>query len=80
MNTYVVHLDIQCGEYEKSTVVLVEANSEAPARKIAIEGEAHDELEWEDGGAYDLNRTFHYSINTIQLVDTADVETLRKYL
>jgi hypothetical protein len=67
-NCYMVNLDIRIGEYEKGANHAVRANSEEEAVRSAIELEAHDELDWSDGGAYDLGGEFHYSARGVQQI------------
>jgi hypothetical protein len=67
-NCYMVNLNIRIGEYEKGANHAVRANSEDEAVRSAIELEAHDELDWSDGGAYDLGGEFHYSARGVQQI------------
>lgn len=85
MNTYVVTLSIQAGEYEKSNIVLVKAITEEEARKEALLSECHgslddDNLEWSDRGIYDLHGQFHYSVNNCVLVSCNHVAIVSQYI
>lgn len=80
---YVVVLKVQIGMYQKLVPHLVRARTFEEAHHAAILGEAHsdpEDLEWADGGAYDLNGELHYKVYRSTEVPQRDWETLTAYL
>lgn len=80
---YVVMIVIHVNGYEKIVPHLVTAKNPREAGREAIIRECHDDpedLEWMDGGAYDLGGEFYYEILSIQEVMKGDEEVLRVYL
>ena len=84
-NAYLVKLNLQVGEYEKSSVHLVEAEFPIQATKIALEGECHNDIG--DGAEYlnsdqveDAHGEMIYTLHSVKKVDSWDVPSLRKYL
>ncbi|MGE4843326.1 MULTISPECIES: hypothetical protein [Buttiauxella] len=80
MHHFMVVLKIQAGEYIKSTQSLIAADDEASAVRIAIEGEAHGDLDWDDNGAYDLGGEFHYSMKRVKRVLPEHLDILHAYI
>ena len=80
MGHYIVKLHIQAGEYEKASTKLIEAPDANKAGVIAIEGEAHRKLEWDEYGAYDCAGDFYYRVKYTMEVAPKDVKTLCRYL
>jgi hypothetical protein len=83
MKTFMVKINIQSGEYVKTTQALVEAFSEKEAEKKALINECHGTLgensEWENGGIADLGWEFHYSVSNCIEVSPEHVKTLKIY-
>ncbi|MBE0472485.1 MAG: hypothetical protein IBX55_23630 [Methyloprofundus sp.] len=82
---FLVTLNIQMGEYEKSCVKLIIEEDEAKAGQAAMEGECHGSIE--DGtseetkdGIADLGWTFHYSVRNCVKVCNEDAVTMAMYL
>jgi hypothetical protein len=83
MNTYLVTIKIQSGEYEKNSQSLIGADTPEEAGRYALEGECHsdeDNQEWEADGVSDLGGEFFYSVYSCQLVEPEDVPVLVKYM
>ena len=85
MNTYLVKLKLQIGEYEKSSVSLVDAATSSIAIEQALQGECHGAIEdgtahWSDGGIFDLGGEFHYSVSSCELVNAEHVAVMKNYL
>lgn len=84
MKTFIVKLDIQAGEYQKSTTKLVKATSQNEAETIALEGECHGTLgesaERTESGIADLGWEFHYSVYSSVEVSPEHVSVLERYL
>ena len=82
MNTYLIDLLIQCGEYEKTSKTLITAKDADQAQDYAIFLEAHDpdNLEWSYNYAEDIGGEFAYRYNGIEEVPPSDVEVLSKYM
>jgi len=84
MKTFIVKLDIQSGEYQKSTQKLIKADSPKEAETNALTGECHGTLgetaEWTENGIADLGWEFHYSVSSCVEVDPEHVAVLEQYL
>ncbi len=81
---YLIKLNVQCGEYEKTATHFLKAYSEKQACLFAINNESHDpegldlvnEKYW-----YDLGGEFAYSISSCEeITDPLEIEVLEKYL
>ncbi|BBM67884.1 hypothetical protein VA249_45300 (plasmid) [Vibrio alfacsensis] len=81
MKTYLVSVLIHCGEYEKTTRLLVKAESFSLAGDYAIYSESHDpeSLDWSEDRVFDLGGEFAYSAS-VSKVKRSDVNVLLKYL
>ena len=79
MSKFVVKLIIRSGVAEKISTSLVNADNEVSAGEIAIENEAHDTLDWGDGGAYDLGGDYFYCVYDVKPISTADYNVIKKY-
>ncbi|CAL9976763.1 hypothetical protein VPHK449_0019 [Vibrio phage K449] len=82
MKTFLVTLTIQAGEYEKSAITLVEAETKELAVDFAIHGEAHspESLDWDANGAYDLGGEFYYSVRSAAELNAAETEVFNNHL
>lgn len=85
MNYYVVNIKIQTGEYEKNSLVLLQALNKVEAEKEALLAECHGEIdvtaEWtQNGGIADLGWEFHYSIGSCKEVKAEHVGILTEYI
>ena len=85
INTYVIKLRISTNGYEKNITKLVCATSEEDARRDALIGECHGDIndgtaEWEGDSINDMDDDFIYTVTGVTQVDDGDVATLRKYL
>jgi hypothetical protein len=86
MNTYVVSLFIGCGEYEKSTTVIKDADDADSAMKQALLGQCHcicglDEgAYWDNDSLYDGYGEFCYTVWDVKLVAPDHVGILKYYL
>lgn len=82
MKTFLVKLDIRAGEYEKTSICLVEAETAERAGDYAIHGEAHDpeSLDWSCGGAYDLGGEFHYSVSSTTELNAVEAKVFLDHL
>lgn len=84
MKTYIVKLEIQAGEYAKSSHKLVRASSDAEARELALLGECHADLgegaAWTEQGISDLYWEFHYRVDVCKEVSPEHIELLSSYL
>ncbi|GIU42924.1 hypothetical protein TUM4438_10640 [Shewanella sairae] len=85
MNTYIVRLVIQAGEYEKSSMVLVKAADEDEAKGTALIEECHGAIdnetaEWTSTGILDLGGEFHHRVSFCCLVRPEHVDMLKAYL
>ncbi|WP_422451924.1 hypothetical protein [Endozoicomonas sp. ALC066] len=82
MNHYIVTVRTRMGEITKTTDLLVRAEDEEAAGDFAVYCEAHDpeNLDWAEGGAYDLGGEFHLSARNIRRVSKYDFDILERYL
>lgn len=78
---FIVKLNIQFGEYLKRSTKLIEAGGVGEAERIAIEREAHGELDWDGDTAYDgIGGELAYSVGSVWEVEPTDLPVLKKYL
>lgn len=77
---YVVKIDIQAGEYDKSTVALVLAANPDEAKSIAIRDEAHNELYPLNGYLFENDDSFAYRAHSVTEVSAEEYEILKKFL
>ena len=85
MKTFIITLNLQAGEYEKTSITLVKGINEQEAMQEALLAECHcteDDggLDWADGGVYDLHGEFHYSVRNCTLVNQDHVAILSQYI
>jgi len=80
MNTYIAVLNIQCGEYQKDTTHILQAEDEHTAGRKALLAESHGEPVWHGNAVHDLHGEFIYTIQAVREVAPDDVETVRKYI
>ena len=83
MKTFIVKLNIQAGEYAKSTQKLIKALSVEEAERKALLDECHGTIgensEWAHGGIANLAWEFHYSVSSCIEVSPEHVRTLELY-
>jgi len=77
---FLVKVTNRTGEFESTSKVLVESDTEAQAKTVAIESQAHDELEWDNGTATECSGEATYRVQSCTLVEPKDVAALKKYL
>ena len=84
-NTYLIKLKLQIGEYEKSSVHLVESEHSTLAVEAALKNECHHDIG--EGAEFmeidqmeDAHGEMVYRLYSMHKVDPEDVDTLRKYL
>lgn len=88
MNTYLVRINIQTGEYQKIVTTLVDAKTQQEAGKLALENECHADIGepdsagtfWHEGGIVDLSWEFYYTLKNIKQIQPEYVEVFREYL
>ena len=85
MNYNVVNIKIRTGEYEKNSLVLLQALNKEEAEQEALLAECHGEIdvtaEWtQNGGIADLGWEFHYSIGSCKEVKAEHAGILTEYL
>jgi hypothetical protein len=85
INLYLVTVDIQAGEYEKSSEALVYAKDEDAAYTIAMEGECHGSInagtaEWEGDTLVDMGWEFAYTVGGIKLIAPEDHDVILRYM
>lgn len=80
MNTYVVTLDLQIGEYEKQSITLVEALNSESACEIALENECHGDHEMEGEYMIDMSGEMSYCVSTCTEVSIEHAKVLKEYL
>jgi hypothetical protein len=82
MNTYLVNLDLIIGEFEKSSIQLIDAGTARMAGQRAIENECHDKPEWTDkekDECWDCGQMV-YRVHSITKIDKADANVLKRYM
>ncbi|NGZ66566.1 hypothetical protein G6Z92_06150 [Vibrio aestuarianus subsp. cardii] len=81
MNTYLVKIYIQTGEYQKVTHNLIQANSFSAAIHYGIYAESHDpeKLDWSESRVVDMGGEFAYHASAEKIKQT-DFEVMSKYL
>jgi len=89
-NKYIVELELQTGDVEKTTTKLVIAENEQEAGKEALLGEIHNALgdgaEWDEededsGRIWDFNEEWIYTVYKVTLIESEEeYQILAKYL
>ena len=79
MKYYIVKLNILLGEYEKSSIHLVNAENDTSAILKALQGESHHDDAGDVDGTW-MDGDMNYKVSSAHVVDTADVATLKHYL
>jgi len=80
---FLVTINILVGGYEKTNRVLVDAENEEKAGRLALFLECHacwQDVEIVDGSAFDMGGEFVYSVSEICKVPVCDARILEKYL
>lgn len=82
MKNYVITLRMLMGEIEKYVTKCVVGESEEEAYRNALEGECHDEPEFDsDSSCYDMGGQLYYRVYTCHCIECPkEWETLKKYL
>lgn len=83
MKHFVVRLELQLGNYEKSTVQIVAADSKTEAEIKALRGESHNDIDrhwdedstecWKDDG-------WTYSVRSCIEITPVELVVLKKYI
>jgi hypothetical protein len=89
-NKYIVELELQTGDVEKTTTKLVIAENEQEAGKVALLSEIHNALgdgaEWDEededsGRIWDFNEEWIYTVYKVTLIESEEeYQILAKYL
>ena len=79
MKSFVIKLHMLLGEYEKSSICLVRAQTRADAEKRAIEMESHNEPRDMGDGSW-ADGDFIYRIDSVKEVSYLTFEYLKEYI
>lgn len=83
MKAFLVKLRIRIGEYEKSAIHFVRAETEDEAMEEALWGECHNdpkENDQDESGIYDAHGEFYYSVTGCKEVAPEHESILARYL
>jgi hypothetical protein len=84
MKNFIIKIEIQSGESQKSCTTLVCGINKEEAKKSALLDECHGKIgenaEWTSSGISDLGDEFHYSIYSCVEVKEEHVDVLKLYL
>jgi hypothetical protein len=80
MKSYLVKLQLQIGEYEKSSTTVVDADNENDAGVMAQVLECHGNEHWENETVYDLGGEFAYRVRSVTELTPTDAKILKKHI
>jgi hypothetical protein len=83
MANYLVRLDVQIGEYEKTIKTLVEAKNRKDAGKMALALECHGNATFDDEHpderVWDLGGEMAYTVSGIEVIPDKDLPVVKKH-
>ena len=79
---YLVRLKLQIGEYEKGSDMIINADNEQDAGKMAMALECHGNAHWgeDEHCVYDLGGEFAYKVKGTQELTEDDFQVLKRFI